>query len=95
MKKGSHVHPRHGPKPVEREEFGVARIASPANPAQLTVAFRQAAALHQAGRLADAEQIYNQILKAQPRHFESHFLLGVIYSQRAITPTRYINSISL
>jgi protein O-GlcNAc transferase len=52
------------------------------NPAQVASAFAQAAALHQAGRLAEAEQIYRQILKAQPRHFESQFLLGVIYGQR-------------
>ncbi|HEV2957802.1 MAG TPA: tetratricopeptide repeat protein [Xanthobacteraceae bacterium] len=51
-------------------------------PAQLTAAFAQAAALHEAGRLAEAEQIYNHILKLQPKHFESHFLLGVIYAQR-------------
>ena len=52
------------------------------NPAQLASAFAQAAALHQAGRLAEAEQIYTRILKAQPKHFESRFLLGVIHAQR-------------
>jgi protein O-GlcNAc transferase len=52
------------------------------NSAQFASAFAQAAALHQAGRLAEAEHIYGQILKAQPRHFESRFLLGVIYAQR-------------
>lgn len=51
-------------------------------PAQLTAAFAQAAALHEAGRLAQAELIYNHILKLQPKHFESHFLLGVIHAQR-------------
>jgi protein O-GlcNAc transferase len=51
-------------------------------PAQLTAAFAQAAALHEAGRLAEAEQIYNHILKVQPKHFESQFLLGVVYAQR-------------
>src|SRR5215467_1642957 len=49
---------------------------------QFASAFAQAAALHQAGRLAEAEHIYGQILKAQPKHFESQFLLGVIYAQR-------------
>ena len=52
------------------------------NPERLALAFRQAAALHEAGRLPEAEQIYRQILQAQPKHFESHFLLGVIYGQR-------------
>jgi protein O-GlcNAc transferase len=50
--------------------------------AQLTAAFARAAALHEAGRLAEAEQIYNHILKAQPKHFESRFLLGVLFAQR-------------
>jgi protein O-GlcNAc transferase len=53
------------------------------NPNQLALAFAQAAALHEAGRLADAERIYGQILKAHPKHFESQFLLGVIHAQRA------------
>jgi protein O-GlcNAc transferase len=51
-------------------------------PNQLQLAFARAAALHEAGRLAEAEQIYGQILKAQPKHFESQFLLGVIHAQR-------------
>jgi protein O-GlcNAc transferase len=49
---------------------------------QVASVFAQAAALHQAGRLAEAEQIYGQILKTRPSHFESQFLLGVIYAQR-------------
>jgi len=32
--------------------------------------------------LAEAEQLYGQILKAQPKHFESRFLLGVVCAQR-------------
>src|SRR5262249_51478888 len=52
------------------------------NATQLAAAFGQATALHQAGRLPEAEQIYRQILQSQPKHFESHFLLGVIYGQR-------------
>src|SRR5262249_5100247 len=44
--------------------------------------FSQALALHQAGRLAEAEQSYLQILKAQPDQFDCLHLLGVIFSQR-------------
>ena len=51
-------------------------------PNQLALAFGQATALLQAGRLAEAEQIYGQILQAQPKHFESRFLIGVIQAQR-------------
>ena len=49
---------------------------------QLASAFAQATTLHQAGRLSEAEQIYRQILQPLPKHFESRFLLGVIYAQR-------------
>jgi tetratricopeptide (TPR) repeat protein len=45
-------------------------------------AFAQALSLHQAGRLTDAEEIYWQILAAQPAHFDSLHLLGVIFMQR-------------
>jgi tetratricopeptide (TPR) repeat protein len=38
---------------------------------------------HQAGRLADAERLYRQILAAQPGHSDSLYLLGVISYQRA------------
>jgi Flp pilus assembly protein TadD len=49
---------------------------------KLASAFSQALALHQAGRLAEAEQIYRQILKVEHNHFDSLHLLGVIYHQR-------------
>jgi tetratricopeptide (TPR) repeat protein len=39
-------------------------------------------ARHQAGRLADAERIYNQILATRPNHFDSRHLLGVVFLQR-------------
>ena len=43
---------------------------------------RAALALHQAGRLAEAENSYRRILAAQPRHFDGLHLLGVVFSQR-------------
>ncbi len=52
------------------------------NAATVAEVFAQALALHQAGRLTDAEKIYRQILAAQPRHFDSLHLLGVIFLQR-------------
>ena len=42
----------------------------------------EAYALHQAGRLAEAEQAYNQILATQPDHFDSLHLLGIVFHQR-------------
>src|SRR5271167_4066366 len=39
---------------------------------------RSALALQQAGRLADAEQLYRQILAIDPNHLDSLHLLGVV-----------------
>ena len=43
--------------------------------------FRQGLALHQEGRLAEAQAIYRQVLKIQPEHFDALHLLGVISYQ--------------
>ena len=43
--------------------------------------FREALAHHQGGRLADAERLYRSILKAEPKHFDSLHLLGVVQAQ--------------
>jgi tetratricopeptide (TPR) repeat protein len=53
-----------------------------AAPALAKDLFAEALALHQAGQLADAEQIYHRILAAEPGHFDSLHLLGVIFLQR-------------
>jgi hypothetical protein len=45
-------------------------------------AFAEAMALHRAGRLAEAQEIYVRILVTQPDHFDSLHLLGVVHSQR-------------
>ena len=58
------------------------RASAKQPPAELASAFSQALALHQAGRLAEAEKIYRQILKVEHNHFDSLHLLGVIYHQR-------------
>src|SRR5262245_33737214 len=49
---------------------------------ELAQAFREATELHAAGRLAEAEKMYRQILNAQPTHCDSLHSLGVIYYQR-------------
>jgi tetratricopeptide (TPR) repeat protein len=46
------------------------------------LAFAEAAMLHRAGRLADAEQICRRIVAAEPAHADSHHLLGIILHQR-------------
>ena len=51
-------------------------------PQDIAPLFAQGLALHQAGRLAEAEAVYHQVLAARPGHFDSLHLLGVIYLQR-------------
>jgi protein O-GlcNAc transferase len=49
---------------------------------RVQVMLSEAIALHQTGRLEEAEEIYYQILAIQPDHFDSLHFLGVISSQR-------------
>jgi tetratricopeptide (TPR) repeat protein len=48
---------------------------------QVQQLFAQGFALHQKGQLAKAQALYEQVLKRQPRHFDSLHLLGVIACQ--------------
>jgi tetratricopeptide (TPR) repeat protein len=48
----------------------------------VTSLLAEAFALHQAGRLAEAETAYHQILAAQPDQFDSLHLLGIVFHQR-------------
>src|SRR5262245_8037231 len=43
---------------------------------------QNAVALHHRGQLAEAEQIYRNILKVAPDHFDAIHLLGVVLVQR-------------
>src|SRR5580692_2073022 len=54
----------------------------PAEPSELASLLMQGLALHQAGRLAEAEKIYGQILAIDPDQFDSRHLLGFIFHQR-------------
>lgn len=49
--------------------------------ASLEIKFREALGLHQQGRLADAEQGYQAVLRRLPHHFDATYLLGVIALQ--------------
>jgi tetratricopeptide (TPR) repeat protein len=53
-----------------------------AGSSKLTALLAEGLARQQAGRLADAEKIYNHILAVWPDHFDSRHLLGVIFLQR-------------
>jgi Flp pilus assembly protein TadD len=48
---------------------------------QIDAFFRQGQQLHMAGRLAEAEQIYRQVLAAMPRHAEALHALGALALQ--------------
>src|SRR5262249_9799127 len=49
---------------------------------EVTSLFAEGFALHQAGRLEEAEKIYCKILATQPDHFDSLHWLGVSFYQR-------------
>lgn len=51
------------------------------NPAELQRAMNDALGLHQANRLAEAENIYKQVLSVAPNHPDALHLLGVIWHQ--------------
>lgn len=53
----------------------------PPNTQPVQALLQQAVAQHQAGRLAEAAALYQQILLAQPRHPDALHLLGVIFIQ--------------
>ena len=50
-------------------------------PATLQVKFQQGLALHQQGKLADAEKFYQEVIQLEPRHFDAQHMLGVIALQ--------------
>jgi len=50
-------------------------------PAVLQSQLAQAFAFHKAGDFAQAEPLYQQILKAAPKHFDTLHMLGVVYLQ--------------
>src|SRR5690349_15075683 len=54
---------------------------------------QNAVVLHQRGRLAEAEQIYREILKVAPDHFDATHLLGValVQDRRLVEGERLIS----
>ncbi|MDI7047571.1 tetratricopeptide repeat protein, partial [Escherichia coli] len=57
-------------------------MGKPANlPQQLGHMLRQAVALQQNGALAEAEELYREILELKPRHFDALQLLGSLALQ--------------
>ena len=50
-------------------------------PNSVGIEFQAALALHQRGQLAEAQVLYEKILRKQPNHFDALHLLGVIFYQ--------------
>ena len=48
----------------------------------LTTLLQQAVAHHQAGRLAQAQEMYRAVLAEAPHQFDALHLLGVVYRQQ-------------
>ncbi len=65
----------------EEKQTSFAAVQAPQN-GKTAVSLAEAVALHQAGRLAEAEKIYREILATLPDHFDCVHLLGVICAQR-------------
>src|SRR6516164_404079 len=82
MKKKSQFRSQRGPKRFGPPQQNPLANVLPTRSLALASTLNQALALHQAGRLTEAEQSYLQILKAQPNHFDCLHLLGVIFYQR-------------
>jgi predicted O-linked N-acetylglucosamine transferase (SPINDLY family) len=72
---GSKVNLQH--RPARAQPKGSAILSS-----ELASTFSYALALHRAGQLSEAGEMYRHVLKARPRHFDSLHLLGVVYHQR-------------
>lgn len=49
--------------------------------AAIQAKLQQGYALHQQGRLADAERLYQEVLRHEPRHFDALHLLGIVALQ--------------
>ncbi len=69
-------------RPMGQKPQTSARKPAPAAVPDLKAVLSRAVACHQAGLLAEAEQLYLQILDTYPRQFDCLNLLGVIQYQR-------------
>jgi predicted O-linked N-acetylglucosamine transferase (SPINDLY family) len=63
-------------------EKAVADPPSPTDPGQVRSLLSEAVALHQAGRLSEAEDLYRRVLAIDPRQFDGRHLLGLVQYQR-------------
>lgn len=69
------------PPPIPQRRQPAARPAQNQQQSALAKLIQQGLALQRQGKLAQARAIYESVLKANPRHFDSLHLLGVIEAQ--------------
>ena len=69
-----------------RNLFGPRQEAATFSPESVQARFNEGLALHQRGHLVHAQAIYQQVLEAQPLHFDALHLLGVIAYQSGDLP---------
>jgi protein O-GlcNAc transferase len=70
---------RKGPIQARQPEGGMAaQTSGDPRVANLENAIAQAIRLHRAGRLGEAQQLYEQVLRASPKHFDALYLLGLV-----------------
>ena len=72
--------PRPPQIPVRKPQATAKAVASQPQ-SQVAALFKQGLHLHQQGQLAQARQIYEQVLAKQPTHFDALHLSGVIAAQ--------------
>lgn len=68
-------------KPVFRHPAQAARVASSPAIKQAQAKFNQALTLHQSGQRAPARNLYQEVLKLQPAHFDALHCMGVLAYQ--------------
>jgi tetratricopeptide (TPR) repeat protein len=73
MNNKSQFHSGRAAEPLGQRQQRPLENAAPTRPQESVSAFSQALALHQAGRLAEAEKAYLQVLEAQPNHPDAPF----------------------
>ena len=71
---------RTGASAVSRKFQPPQAKTKPVN-AEAQAKFQQGLALHQQGKFAEAERIYEDVLRQAPAHFDALHLLGVIALQ--------------
>ena len=69
------------PKTLVQKSLAHNEIVVPSSQSDLAALFNQGLAMHQQGQLAQAKQIYTEVLAKQPDYYDALHLAGVIALQ--------------